>query len=32
MLFFQGEPCATSYRKRTGKYQDQKQRITLPKM
>ena len=32
MLFFQGEPCATSYRKRTGKYQDQKQRITLPKV
>ena len=32
MLFFQGEICATSYRKRTGKYQDQKQRITLPKV
>ena len=32
MLFFQGEPCATSYRKRTGKYQDQKQHITLPKV
>jgi dCTP deaminase len=32
MLFFQGEPCATSYRKRTGKYQGQKQRITLPKV
>jgi dCTP deaminase len=32
MLFFQGEPCATSYQKRTGKYQGQKQRITLPKV
>jgi dCTP deaminase len=32
MLFFRGEPCATSYRKRTGKYQGQKQRITLPKV
>jgi dCTP deaminase len=32
MLFFQGEHCATSYRKRTGKYQGQKQRITLPKV
>ena len=31
MLFFQGEPCATSYRKRAGKYQDQEQCITLPK-
>ena len=31
MLFFQGEPCSTSYQKRTGKYQGQKQRITLPK-
>ncbi len=32
MLFFKGEPCATSYRKRIGKYQGQKQRITLPKV
>lgn len=32
MLFFQGEPCATNYRQRTGKYQGQKQRITLPKV
>jgi len=32
MLFFQGQPCATSYEKRTGKYQDQEQRITLPKI
>lgn len=32
MLFFQGQACATSYQKRTGKYQGQKQRITLPKV
>ncbi len=32
MLFFQGEPCTTSYHKRAGKYQGQKQKITLPKV
>ncbi|MFT5632537.1 MAG: dCTP deaminase [Rubritalea sp.] len=32
MLFFQGQPCATSYEKRTGKYQNQDQRITLPRI
>jgi dCTP deaminase len=32
MLFFQGEPCGTNYRQRTGKYQGQEQRITLPKV
>ncbi len=32
MLFFQGSSCATSYKKRTGKYQDQQQQITLPKV
>jgi dCTP deaminase len=32
MLFFQGETCATSYQKRTGKYQGQEQQITLPKL
>ena len=32
MLFFQGEPCATSYEKRTGKYQGQEEYITLPKV
>jgi len=32
VLFFQGQPCATSYQNRSGKYQDQKQRITLPKV
>lgn len=32
MIFFRGEPCATSYQTRTGKYQNQKQRITLPRI
>ena len=32
MLFFQGQPCATSYESRTGKYQNQDQRITLPRI
>ena len=31
MLFFRGEPCATSYATRGGKYQKQSHRITLPK-
>ena len=32
MLFFQGSPCKTSYLERAGKYQNQEQQITLPKM
>ncbi|MEI6714288.1 MAG: dCTP deaminase [Verrucomicrobiota bacterium] len=32
MLFFQGEVCGTSYRARRGKYQNQRQRVTLPKV
>ncbi|MDR2462870.1 MAG: dCTP deaminase [Verrucomicrobiales bacterium] len=32
MLFFSGAPCRTSYQKRTGKYQCQKQEITLPRI
>lgn len=32
MLFFQAQPCQTSYRTRQGKYQGQRQRITLPKV
>jgi dCTP deaminase len=32
MIFFQGEPCQTSYRTRQGKYQQQPQRITLPRV
>jgi len=27
MLFFKGDPCATSYKKRRGKYQNQGERI-----
>jgi dCTP deaminase len=30
MVFFQGEPCQTSYSTRSGKYQKQAHRITLP--
>ncbi len=32
MLFFLAEPCQTSYRTRDGKYQHQKQQVTLPKV
>ena len=32
MLFFRAEACAVSYRTRAGKYQNQSQRITLPKV
>jgi len=32
MLFFRGEPCGTSYKTRRGKYQNQRQRVTLPKV
>ncbi|XHR28261.1 MAG: dCTP deaminase [Chthoniobacteraceae bacterium] len=32
MIFFRGEPCETSYSDRKGKYQEQPQRITLPKV
>ena len=32
MLFFEGQPCETSYRTRKGKYQNQRQRVTLPKV
>jgi dCTP deaminase len=31
-LFFQGEPCATSYSARSGKYQHQKEKITQPRI
>ncbi len=31
IVFLQGESCATSYSTRTGKYQGQRQRITLPR-
>jgi dCTP deaminase len=32
MLFFQGEICETSYRARRGKYQNQRQKVTLPRV
>lgn len=32
MLFFQGETCEVSYRSRRGKYQNQRQRVTLPRV
>jgi len=32
MIFFQGDPCKTSYQTRQGKYQQQPQRITLPRV
>lgn len=32
MLFFQGEPCTTSYQARSGKYQRQGHQITLPRV
>lgn len=32
LLFFEGEPCQTSYQSRQGKYQDQKEEVTLAKV
>lgn len=32
ILFFEGEPCGTSYETRTGKYQNQLQAVTLPRV
>jgi len=32
LLFFRGEPCRVSYRKRQGKYQGQSKRVTLAKV
>lgn len=32
LLFFEGEPCETSYETRHGKYQDQKHEVTLPRI
>ena len=32
LLFFEGEPCQTTYEDRKGKYQDQPRRVTLPKV
>lgn len=32
LLFFEGEPCETSYATREGKYQDQGHEVTLPRI
>lgn len=32
LLFFEGDPCDTCYATRNGKYQHQKQEVTLPKV
>ena len=32
LLFFEGEPCSTSYARREGKYQDQSHEVTLPRV
>ncbi len=32
LLFFEGDPCATSYAKRSGKYQDQPEKVTIAKV
>lgn len=32
MVFFMGESCSTSYQARKGKYQNQQQEITLPRI
>lgn len=32
LIFFEGEPCDTCYATRNGKYQHQKQEVTLPRV
>ena len=32
LLFLEGEPCQTTYADRNGKYQNQPQKVTLPKV
>lgn len=32
LLFFDGDPCGVSYKDRNGKYQDQAEQITLPRV
>jgi dCTP deaminase len=32
LLFFEGDPCETTYRDRAGKYQDQPERVTLARV
>jgi dCTP deaminase len=32
LLFFEGDPCDTTYKDRAGKYQDQPERVTLARV
>ena len=32
LLFFEGDPCSTTYSDRQGKYQHQPERVTLAKV
>jgi dCTP deaminase len=32
LLFFEGEPCDTTYQDRAGKYQGQQERVTLARV
>ncbi|MFN5540582.1 MAG: dCTP deaminase [Candidatus Melainabacteria bacterium] len=32
LIFFEGEPCETSYAKRAGKYQSQSEKVTIAKV
>lgn len=32
LLFFEGEPCLTTYADRGGKYQNQEEKVTLPRV
>jgi len=32
LLFFEGDPCSTSYEDRKGKYQNQPEKVTLAKI
>jgi dCTP deaminase len=32
LLFFEGEPCETTYAERAGKYQNQKEEVTIPRV
>lgn len=32
LLFFEGEPCRTTYATRSGKYQNQRHEVTLPRV
>lgn len=32
LIFFEGEPCETSYAKRAGKYQEQEEKVTIARV